>query len=181
VSERESLKSCPFCGGEAEIGDVYPYEHNPFVACASCPAEITQATLSEAIAAWNTRARPEPSEAVVAEAMLAELRRQAKETRGNPFLYDENGLTDTTIDGEVDLIALARAALEVMPPAHPKLAALKEELRASEAAFAELARLSHALVEATMPIGTAPSQKQLLQMTDAALAVAKFMAGRAPP
>jgi Lar family restriction alleviation protein len=108
---RESLKPCPFCGG-TELS--HGYDSPPLkgsVQCHDCDAFVVADDEAEAITAWNTRARPEPSEAVVAEAMLAELRRQAKETRGNPFLYDENGLTDTTIDGEVDLIALARAAI----------------------------------------------------------------------
>lgn len=68
MSERESLKPCPFCGGEASLyfnPDQAP-DGEWRVSCYACDVALTQwDTPNGAITAWNTRARPEPSEAVV--------------------------------------------------------------------------------------------------------------------
>ena len=58
---KDKLLSCPFCGGEGNVG-YYPYvagmEEEPWAAfCAEegCYAAIWAATEAEAIEAWNTR------------------------------------------------------------------------------------------------------------------------------
>ena len=60
----EDLKSCPFCGGDASIGDSGDYH---FVNCAECLAttnlltiDAMQYTKEEAAERWNTR--PESAE-----------------------------------------------------------------------------------------------------------------------
>lgn len=52
--EHETLKPCPFCGGEAEIER---YTTKPYVACSECGCSMPDRHQSEteAIAAWNTR------------------------------------------------------------------------------------------------------------------------------
>jgi Lar family restriction alleviation protein len=61
------LLPCPFCGGEAEIVALHPYEETPVgICCSRCPAIFADGTTysgfkeydteAEAIAAWNTRA-----------------------------------------------------------------------------------------------------------------------------
>ena len=62
------LKSCPFCGGEAEILKYPRCERKYVVVCKNnlCNASIGQYSTSKenAVRAWNTR---KPMEAVVAE------------------------------------------------------------------------------------------------------------------
>lgn len=62
------LKLCPFCGGEAELFQHYPYMRRRVVSsvcCKSCRANSgTWGRKDKAIEAWNTR---NPMEAVVAE------------------------------------------------------------------------------------------------------------------
>lgn len=59
-----ALLPCPFCGGEAadrshQSCDCCGKAFNGAVACQSCGAEVSHFdTAAEAIAAWNTRARP---------------------------------------------------------------------------------------------------------------------------
>ncbi len=108
MSERESLKPCPFCGGEAKAQEGFPYERSPGVECASCPAEITQASLSDAITAWNTRARPEPSEAVVEAVARAYLKAVFPDV---PVVWWEN-MSDDDRTREVTAIRAAIAAYE---------------------------------------------------------------------
>lgn len=53
----EALKSCPFCGGRAEIK---PGQYTTYVMCLGC--EVMSANLeshAELVAAWNTRAEPQ--------------------------------------------------------------------------------------------------------------------------
>ena len=69
-SKKESVKllCCPFCGGEAELFQHYPYMRRRVVSsvcCKSCRANSgTWGRKDKAIEAWNTR---KPMEAVVAE------------------------------------------------------------------------------------------------------------------
>lgn len=71
-NEHEALKPCPFCGGEANVevchSKVSGVRDRYFPSCldSDCAAFIvdpysTWATKREAIAAWNTRATPSPS------------------------------------------------------------------------------------------------------------------------
>ena len=61
------LKPCPFCGGEAELFQHYPYMRRRVVSsvcCKSCRANSgTWGRKDKAIEAWNTR---KPMEAAVA-------------------------------------------------------------------------------------------------------------------
>lgn len=54
----EALKPCPFCGGEAELSNGGP--GNWYVRCPTCKATSNDMAGDRAIAAWNTRATPEP-------------------------------------------------------------------------------------------------------------------------
>ena len=58
------LKPCPFCGGEAGVGDNGRHTGRlRFVAtCNKCEAEITRVELKEAAKAWNTRVEAEQGE-----------------------------------------------------------------------------------------------------------------------
>ena len=48
----DKLKSCPFCGGEADT----EWRHGYWgVRCESCYAEVTADGMSDALAAWNNR------------------------------------------------------------------------------------------------------------------------------
>lgn len=62
----EELKTCPFCGGEAEMVYSNDNKHQPYIQCKfgrniepKCPGTYTYQwnyrTESEAIKAWNTR------------------------------------------------------------------------------------------------------------------------------
>jgi hypothetical protein len=67
VSERETLKPCPFCGSEKV--DTFFVRDGRRAGC-GCGASLVRFngpgdTDAEVRRAWNTRARPEPSEAVV--------------------------------------------------------------------------------------------------------------------
>jgi hypothetical protein len=61
------LLECPFCGGDARI---YPEGKEWISGCWSCDLHFVEDTEDRAVSRWNTRARPEPSEAVV-EALKA--------------------------------------------------------------------------------------------------------------
>jgi Lar family restriction alleviation protein len=65
------LKSCPFCGGEANEWGV---DGGDFVCCESCNigTEIPQ-LLEDAIAAWNTRHTPDVDALEAAQKRIAEL------------------------------------------------------------------------------------------------------------
>lgn len=54
TTEQVKLKPCPFCGGEARLGNWA----TDFVRCKECRAEQIGLTPAEAIAAWNTRPNP---------------------------------------------------------------------------------------------------------------------------
>jgi Lar family restriction alleviation protein len=59
----DELKPCPFCGGEARLTQTGV---SPYVVCERCSnSTALHGTQELAIAAWNTRAAPEPSEADV--------------------------------------------------------------------------------------------------------------------
>lgn len=74
MSERESLKPCPFCGETPRVTSRTYVADRRFEVAHTCDAtRDSHRTVADAITAWNTRARPEPSEAVVEElrAMIA--------------------------------------------------------------------------------------------------------------
>lgn len=61
----KNLKSCPFCGNEYVVVDVYdPYDgyqgRNEIhvVTCCECFAKIERRSKKEAIYAWNRRMKP---------------------------------------------------------------------------------------------------------------------------
>ena len=65
--EREGLKPCPFCGGEALVDDNEPYPGDCIwfdVGCGECNCVIDACfdTEADAIAAWNRRAAPTTEE-----------------------------------------------------------------------------------------------------------------------
>ena len=91
----ETLKPCPFCGGEAEVIEAYGW----LVQCTSCFASVGQncteggflagdyQTEAEAIAAWNTRT---PDQAIAAT--LGD-----KKAKAHPYGYEpDTGAFDTT-------------------------------------------------------------------------------------
>lgn len=50
------LKPCPFCGGEAEICNIY--DHRRSVRCHKCWAKsvfVDESDIKEAVEAWNKR------------------------------------------------------------------------------------------------------------------------------
>lgn len=53
------LKSCPFCGGKAEVRENTECGRQYYVGCTRCPADVGRLwfwKMSDAIEAWNTRA-----------------------------------------------------------------------------------------------------------------------------
>ena len=58
----EMIEACPFCGGKAQIFGKQ-WTGFPFVECQICTVKISGGSKREAIAAWNTRARPQQDEA----------------------------------------------------------------------------------------------------------------------
>lgn len=54
MSQSESLKPCPFCGGNASPHARPPYGY-PRVMCDVCLGRMSASTIEEAIAAWNRR------------------------------------------------------------------------------------------------------------------------------
>jgi len=77
MSEREALKPCPFCGGDAEnVGDARSYK----IACSNEDCEASAGpfwvttpnepkALERAETAWNTRALAMPDREVIARAL----------------------------------------------------------------------------------------------------------------
>lgn len=68
------LKPCPFCSESEGVylddpGPTHP--HSAIVRCSGCNAVQCHNTAAEAIAAWNTRTRAEPTEAQIERAKLA--------------------------------------------------------------------------------------------------------------
>ena len=71
----EEMKSCPFCGGEAEYElsewNTSPREHD--ICCKNGCAGVSMASKQQAITAWNTRAtnapNPSPDNADALEAL----------------------------------------------------------------------------------------------------------------
>lgn len=53
----EELKPCPFCGGEADIGENFDGQWGVF--CETCRAVVWGYTKKASIAAWNRRAGEE--------------------------------------------------------------------------------------------------------------------------
>lgn len=58
AEEEEKPRSCPFCGGEAEVAETHPLStKRVYVRCKECGASITALnTEFDAITAWNKRA-----------------------------------------------------------------------------------------------------------------------------
>ena len=120
MSERESLKSCPFCGGEARCDTGKSAFVDAEITCLACGTTGPNFDDGDrvfnreaAITAWNTRARPEPSEAVV-EAVAQSLG-DVLSSRERYYFTDptrnHDGSLSMAFDGEVDLTELARAAI----------------------------------------------------------------------
>jgi Lar family restriction alleviation protein len=73
MTDKQKLKPCPFCGGEARSGVHDPsWDIREGIAwCyAECGASVTRKTKAEAITAWNTRA---PDSAPEGEGLVGEL------------------------------------------------------------------------------------------------------------
>ena len=111
-----NLKPCPFCGGEAHLSADTSHSTAFFISCETedCFGLMQWAeTQAEAIAAWNTRATPDPlsdlrAKLAVAVEALSEISKQKKTTEISTeyeveFADFEDGY-DTCIDE-------ARAAL----------------------------------------------------------------------
>ena len=80
---KEALKPCPFCGGEAVLGELPAITFRPdddgsdpstwFVYCSKCEGGLPPGYVrEEAIAAWNTRA--DATENAALREKLAEIR-----------------------------------------------------------------------------------------------------------
>ncbi len=59
----EELKPCPFCGGEAKLGDQARVEHF-IVECGKCSKFLESINQDEVIRKWNQRT-PEPNTSVL--------------------------------------------------------------------------------------------------------------------
>lgn len=70
----ETLKPCPFCGGEVELEEVID-DYANHVTKAYCCVEVEvlhdEHDMKKAIKAWNTRHTPEPTEAEIERAAEA--------------------------------------------------------------------------------------------------------------
>ena len=53
----EELKPCPFCGGEAVIGENTVFDGMFYACCVDCSASVGDEfnSIEEATTAWNTR------------------------------------------------------------------------------------------------------------------------------
>ena len=59
MKDKEELKSCPFCGGEARRGKSSPQD--PYIWCTKCHINTgMRFSYKSAIEAWNTRPEGEP-------------------------------------------------------------------------------------------------------------------------
>lgn len=85
------LLPCPFCGGEAEWVD---FANEAIVRCGSCGSKTSQkydlsahTRLSEAIAAWNTRADLPAAEP---DKVLEKAAKECDRLAGDPRMYSHN-------------------------------------------------------------------------------------------
>ena len=81
----KELRSCPFCGGEARVANVFG---RVGVVCMDCPAEMRgwlDTTLEEITEAWNRR---EPIDEIVKQ-LEAETKSVYNEIQGDYFNYVE--------------------------------------------------------------------------------------------
>lgn len=86
ATEREALKPCPFCGGEATVSESQDGEWiagcRDEAGCNACPSTLAP-TRDAAIAAWNRRAAAAPSGArAVLAATIDKLHELAEEAQG---------------------------------------------------------------------------------------------------
>lgn len=60
MNNKEELKPCPFCGGEAVLWSpsIYDYRIGCKDDCIPCKIEVYNEDEQDCIAAWNTRAKP---------------------------------------------------------------------------------------------------------------------------
>lgn len=141
---KDELMECPFCGGEARsnpraFSDAEADIGNAYIECIECGVETPwRLTESEAIAAWNRRATPDPS------SDLAEI---AYEAARPHFHYAKKGTPDAhSFDRTQPAILLRKALPAIIAAVEPQIAAkAREDGRAAVMSARELAERIEAL------------------------------------
>lgn len=85
MTQQETLKPCPFCGGAAKLISRHEFDFRIICAvdCIPCKVEIYNEVKKDAINAWNTRSTPDHTE-------VLKIAREALE-RAKSYLPVEEG------------------------------------------------------------------------------------------
>jgi len=118
-NEVVELLPCPFCGGEAVVGEIGGQGSYCWVGCKKCAASVTGYLQEHAIAAWNTRAHSDPRP--VAEGLREVVARAIYSRDPAGFLDKVDGWCDMpweqAIEGAPNDVQLAYAIADAILPA----------------------------------------------------------------